>query len=100
MSRTSASVRGGIPTATSRINSAAVPPALLEQVSTAARRVGLDVEARQAIFTEAQKLLVERCAAFWSYAQEFVNVLQPSVMGFSPHPTGYPIGFEEIWLAE
>jgi peptide/nickel transport system substrate-binding protein len=59
-----------------------------------------DVEARQAIFTEAQKLLVERCAAFWSYAQEFVNVLQPSVMGFSPHPTGYPIGFEEIWLAE
>jgi peptide/nickel transport system substrate-binding protein len=58
-----------------------------------------DVEARQAIFTEAQKLLVERCAAFWSYAQEFVNVLQPGVMGFTPHSTGYPIGFEQVWIA-
>jgi peptide/nickel transport system substrate-binding protein len=58
-----------------------------------------DVEARQEIFAEAQKLMVERCAAFWSYAQEFANVLQPDVMGFEPHPTGYPIGYERIWLA-
>jgi peptide/nickel transport system substrate-binding protein len=58
-----------------------------------------DVEARQEIFAEAQKLMVERCAAFWTYAQEFANVLQPDVMGFEPHPTGYPIGYERIWLA-
>jgi peptide/nickel transport system substrate-binding protein len=58
-----------------------------------------DVEARQAIFADIQKALVERCAAYWTYAQNFVNVLQPDVMGFVPHPSGYPLGYEQIWIA-
>lgn len=59
----------------------------------------VDVPARQEIFTQIQKLLVERCAAYWSYAQSFVNVLQPNVMGFEPHPSGYPFGYDKVWIA-
>lgn len=57
-----------------------------------------DVPERQAIFTQAQKMMVERCAAYWSYAQNFVNVLQPNVMGFEPHPSGYPFGLARTWI--
>jgi peptide/nickel transport system substrate-binding protein len=58
----------------------------------------VDIPARQELFATIQKKLVERCAAFWSYAQSHVNVLQPNVMGFEPHPSGYPFGFEKVWL--
>lgn len=59
-----------------------------------------DVPERQRIFTEAQKLMTERCAAYWSYAQNFVTVLQPNVMGFEPHPSGYPFGIARTWIAQ
>jgi peptide/nickel transport system substrate-binding protein len=58
----------------------------------------IDVPARQELFANIQKMLVERCAAFWTYATSHVNVLQPTVKDFEPHPSGYPFGFEKIWL--
>jgi len=69
--------------------------ALLEQ-----GHATVDVPERQAIFTQAQNMLVERCAAFWSYAQNFVTVLQPNVMGFEPHPSGYPFGLARTWIQQ
>jgi peptide/nickel transport system substrate-binding protein len=59
-----------------------------------------DIPARQEIFSQVQKLLVNRCAAYWSYAQNFVNVLQPNVKGFEPHPSGYPFGYVRTWIEQ
>lgn len=59
-----------------------------------------DIAARQEIFAQIQKELVERCAAYWTYAQNFVNVLQPNVHGFVAHPSGYPFGYENVWIEE
>ena len=58
----------------------------------------VDIPARQELFARIQKMLVERCAAYWTYATSRVNVLQPNVMGFEPHPSGNPFGFERVWL--
>jgi peptide/nickel transport system substrate-binding protein len=67
--------------------------ALLEQ-----GHATVDIPKRQELFATIQKMLVERCAAYWTYASSHVNVLQPYVTDFVPHPSGYPFGFEKIWL--
>jgi peptide/nickel transport system substrate-binding protein len=68
--------------------------ALLEQ-----GRATTDQAMRQQIYTQAQQMLCNKVAAFWSYAAEHVDVANQKLLNFKPHPTTMLFGLVNSTLA-
>jgi peptide/nickel transport system substrate-binding protein len=50
-------------------------------------RASTDLAMRQQIYTQAQQMLCDKVAAFWSYSAEHIDVASRKLLSFKPHPT-------------
>ena len=60
-------------------------------------RAEVDPAARAAMYREAERILYDDAPWIWNYHQEMIEVRQPYVMGYAPHPV-WVRSFRDAWL--